>query len=243
MSHTLTFARNPAPRETAIVEGVSVLVGLGVTFGLFFAISHFKAEPTPVAPPIEDLRAVSLPPEPPPPKVVLNTPPLESPLPFVGLDVAASDSAVKIAVLPPDLDSLVPKTNAPPPAVIQTAQLITSFKPKLDVSFDFNRVFQPSEVDQRTAVLSRPEPRWPRGVKSDVHTLRVVFLLVVSTHGAAENVRLLNSSGNPEFDAEVEAQVREEWVFSPAMKNGRKVRCLVQQSIVVTHSGSSPFHL
>lgn len=243
MTSAQLFSGEATRREAAVIEAGSVLAGLLATFALFFAIAHFKSAPKPVAPPIEDLRAVALPPEPPPPRPLTEVPRAESTVPFAGLEVGASDSPVKIAVLPPDLDALVPKTNAPPPAVIQSAQLITSFKPKSEANFDFNRVFQPSEVDQRTTVLARPTPRWPLGTPSDLTTLRVIFLIVVNTHGAADSVRLLKSSGFAAFDEEVAAQIREEWVFSPAIKNGRKVRCLVQQSVVLTQTKGSPFEI
>lgn len=244
MTTAAAFSSGNPRREAIVTEVGSVGLGAAVTFGLFFAIAHFKTPPAPMAPPIEDLRAVSLPPEPPPPKLLNPTPPSESTVPFAGLEVGASDSTVKIAVLPPDLDALVPKSHAPPPAVIQTAQLITNFKPKAEANFDFDHVFQPSEVDQRTAVLARPVPRWPSDVPPKTERLRVVFLMVVNTHGQAESVRLLNPSASPSFNEEVAAQIREEWVFSPAMKNGRKVRCLVQQAVVLSQQpGRSPFEL
>jgi TonB family protein len=228
--------------DGAAGELLSVTVGVVATLGLFYAISQFKGKHTEPLPVIEDLRAMTLPPEA-PPKITVEAAPVEFALPFAGLEVAASDSAVKIAVMPPDLDSLVPKTKIPPSAVIQTTQLFPEMKPKMNVSADFRHVYQASEVDQRAAALSRPEPRWPRGVAKDIHTLRVTFLLIVNTNGSAENIRLMKASGNEDFDHEVEAQIRDEWVFTPAMKGGRKVRQLVQQLITVSSSSSSPYTL
>lgn len=242
MATSHSIPRRSFPRSSLLVEAASLVLGTTATIGLFFAIAHFKGGNHEAPAAIEEMKVLSLPPEP-PPKIFVPSTPVEVALPFAGLEVAASDSPVKIAVLPPDLDAMVPKSRIPPSAVIQTTQLFPDLKPKMNISVDFQRIFQPSEVDQRTAVLSRPDPRWPHGTSKDVHTLKLTFLLIVNVNGSAEGIRLLTSSGNPEFDQEVEAQIRDAWVFSPALKNGKRVRCMVQQTVVVSSNGSSPFRL
>jgi len=63
---------------------------------------------------------------------------------------------------------------------------------------------------------------------------------VVDAKGAPSNIRVLHSSGNEKFDALVVKCVQDEWEFSPAVKKGRKVKCLVQRSVTIRWD-SSPF--
>ena len=66
-------------------------------------------------------------------------------------------------------------------------------------------------------------------------------LILIDPRGAVSNVRLLQGSGNKYFDAILLRDIREAWVFSPAMKKGHKVRCLVQQNIRVDWTANTPF--
>jgi TonB family protein len=68
----------------------------------------------------------------------------------------------------------------------------------------------------------------------------VTLLFVVDANGAAGNVRVVKTSGNPEFDALIIENVKE-WEFSPAIKKNKRVKCLVQQPVVVKWSSGSPF--
>jgi TonB family protein len=67
------------------------------------------------------------------------------------------------------------------------------------------------------------------------------MLIIVNTKGGVDNVRVIDSSGNPEFDAILIRDVRESWVFKPAAKKGRRVRCLLQQTVRVNWEAGSPF--
>lgn len=242
MTYAISLKSAGRLARTFAEEVGSLLVGAVATLGLFLAIAHFKGAPEEKpAPEIAELRAMTMPPEPPPPKPVENLQPSETPVPFAGLAVSASDSPVKIAVVPPDFEHLVPTSQVPPIAAIQSTQLFKDLKPRMDLAADFSRVFQPSEVDQRVEVLSRPNPRWPKSIESSVRQLRVTYLVIVGVKGRADSVRLLKSCGHPDFDKHVATQIRSQWIFSPAMKNGRKVRCLVQQSVTVSMSNASPF--
>lgn len=237
---------NPMPAESlvanALAEGACLLLGAGVTLTLFFGVAHFAAldEPAPETG-FADLRAMSLPMEAPPPRPVETPPVAVAATPFAGLEVSATDSPVRIAVVPPDLSQLLPATTTAPAAKIEPAQLFTQFKPRTDIGGDFSRIFQQHEVDQRPTVLSRPKPYIPPVVRGNAETLRISVLLLIDTHGAVNSIRVLQPSGNEHFDAIILRDIREAWVFTPAMKNGHKVRCLVQQNVRVVWSGGSPF--
>ena len=224
-------------------SALGAILGVLFTIGIFSGIAYFQRSHVSDAPAeVEDLRAVTIPMDPPPPKITEEPVPVEEALPFAGLDIGASDSPVKIAVVPPDLQVLMPSSDLPPAAVIPVAQLYTNFKPKMDVSADFNRIFQQAEVDQKPAVLARPDPVVPPSVRGDAKTLRVLTLVLVDKKGAVADVRIIKSSGNQGFDTLITQSIRQEWLFSPAVRRGRNVRCLVEQTVtVVWGSGNSPF--
>lgn len=219
-------------------EAVSLLIGAGITAGLFLTMAHFghggRSQPVTE---IADLRPVAMPLEAPPPTVI-PVEPEPAANAITGIDVAAAESPVHIAVSPPPLESLpVPLA---PPARIQTSTLVTEFKPKMDLNNGFSRVFQTSEVDQRPSVLVNTSPFVPHTVRRGAEVLRVVLLMVIDAKGVASDIRVLQTSGNREFDALIGRCVQDEWVFSPAIKKGRKVKCLVQRTITVRWTGT-PF--
>jgi TonB family protein len=69
----------------------------------------------------------------------------------------------------------------------------------------------------------------------------VTLLLVIDTEGAVMSIRVLRPSGNADFDTIVLQCVRDEWVFSPAIRKGHKVKCMVQQLIWYKWTGGSKF--
>lgn len=241
---------NPAtaalPPETAaaraLAETLSLLLGAGFTLALFLGIAHF-AEPGALAPEADftELRVMSIPLETPPPRPVETPPETVAASPFAGLEIGASDSPVRIAVVPPDLSQLLPVNTTAPAAKIEPAQLYTGFKPRTEIGGDFSRIFQQHEVDQRPAVVSRPKPYIPPVVRGNADTLRISVLILIDTRGAVTSTRVLQGSGNEHFDRIILRDIREAWVFSPAMKRGHKVRCLVQQNVRVVWAGGSPF--
>lgn len=242
MTDTLTLSPPENAAANAAAEVVSLLLGAGVTLALFLGVAHFEAtEPPADDADIAELRAMSVPMESPPPRPV-ETPPVEvAASPFAGLDIGATDSPVRIAVVPPDLSSLLPTTTTAPAAKIEPAQLYTEFKPRTEITGDFSRIFQQHEVDQRPAVISRPKPYIPPVVRGNARTLRISVLILIDTRGAVGNVRVLQGSGNEHFDKIILYDIRHSWVFSPAMKKGRQVRCLVQQNVRIVWEGGSPF--
>jgi TonB family protein len=228
-------------------EAAAWLMGAGFSLLLFLGMAHFEnfgtAEP-PVE--IEDIRmaAFAIEPPPPPPKLEEQVQVAETVLPFAGLEVGATDSPVSIAVVPPDLETLVPATSIPPRAKIEFGLLHAELKPKVNVEVDRRHIYQDTEVDQKPRAMVRTVPPIPREVSGDAPTLRVMLLVLIGQDGKPESVRVAESSGNPKFDAIVARTVQEEWLFSPGIRRGKKVRVMAQQAFRVNFSGaSSPFHL
>jgi TonB family protein len=55
-------------------------------------------------------------------------------------------------------------------------------------------------------------------------------------------VRLMHGSTDEEFDESVIEAIRE-WRFSPAVRKGQKVRCWVEQALIVKLSGGTAFEV
>lgn len=237
----------PAPRRVAdylAEEALCILLGAALTFCIFFGIARFESV-RPVAPPpdIEDLRVVSAVIEPPPPKVEERTEP-DIMTPLSGIEIAASDSSVKLAVVPPDLDKIIPTDEIPPRATIQFNHLITELAPKAGISGDFQHIYQQNEVDEVPKALVKTIARVTKRTRDGAVQLRVTLVLVIDTVGVVTSIRVLKPSGNPKFDDIVLQCVRDEWEFSPAVKRGKKVRCMVQQLVWYKWTESdSPFTL
>ncbi|HEY4248248.1 MAG TPA: TonB family protein [Lacunisphaera sp.] len=205
---------------------------------LFSLVAHVdQARTNPAAPVIEDLRVASLPVEiPPPPVTQTETEPVTEMI--TGIDVAAAESPVQISLSVPILES--PPVPQAPAARIQTTVVPSEFKPRMDLTQEFDHIFQQTEVDQKPTVLANSAPFIPINVHRGVRWLRVVLLMVIDARGVASNIRVLTSSGNAEFDSLIVECVHDKWEFSPAIKKGRKVKCLVQRSVTIRWD-SSPF--
>ncbi len=238
------------PTKTARSAGGGVgrtLLSLGLgaawTLGLFLMIARFDRT-TPEAPPadIMDLRAVSIQEPPPPPPEIQPREPVPIQETLTGIESSRSDSPVQITVTPPDLESLLPPPPVAPPAVIQVGQLYTNLKPKMDLKMTGDHIFQMAEVDQVPQVLNQVTPKIPTSVRGGASTLRTSLIFVVDVNGEIKNVRIASSSGNAEFDAIIMENIHE-WTFSPAVRRGQKVRCLLQQAVIIRWSGGSPFQL
>jgi len=243
MGDALSISGLPSRTEGFGDNILGFLIGVGFTFALFAGIAHFEKSDAESAPEqIEDLRQMSIPLDAPPPKVT-EVPAVTAPsTPLAGIDLAPSDSPVKITVVAPDFAALVEETTVAPSAVIRQESLYTNLRPQIDTGAgDFERVFQQYEVDQKPSVLARPNPYVPSVVRGKATTLRASFLIVVNAKGGVDSLRMLSSSGNPGFDKIVTNDIREAWVFQPAAKKGRKVRCLLQQAVRVSWTAGSPF--
>ena len=231
--------------QAAEAEAVGLLAGAGFTFALFFALAHFDrfdaAEPVAA---IEDMRMVAIPfePPPPPPRLAQPAPVPEAAVPFAGIEVGASNSPVSIAVVPPDMETMFPATTSQPGARIQFNALYTELRPRVDFEVDARHVYQETEVDQQPQALVRTVPPVPPDVAGRAPTLRVRLLLLIGQNGKVESARVVESSGNPRFDEIVSHTVVNEWLFSPAIRRGKKVRVMAQQAFRLTFSnGTSPF--
>jgi TonB family protein len=237
-----TYASRTAAGDLGLEAAGAVLSAL-FTFGLFMGVAHFESKsPEEEAPSFTELRALSIPMEAPPPRPTEIPQTASTASPIAGIEVGSSDSDVKIAVVPPDLEQFIPAPRAAPAATSAVTQLYTEFSPSMDLSADFSRIFHQSEVDKIPTVLSRPNPIIPSYVRQGADSLRVVMLLLVDQNGVVKSVRVLESSGNPDFDAIITRDAQEAWVFTPAIKKGKRVRCLVQQYTRVNWSGHvSPF--
>ncbi len=232
-----------APRAGDRAKGW--LAGIGFTCALFFGLAHLENFGTRDAPvEFDDLRVVSLPFAPPPPP----PPPLEQPAevsadlpPLAGLEPGASDSPVRIAVVPPDLEALLPPSTIPPRAAVKFGRLHTEMKPRVDIEFEAQHVFQTAEVDQAPRAVVREVPAVPRELFPESRTLRVVLLLVIDQQGRAISARVAETSGQPTFDSIVAQTVIDAWEFSPAIRRGKKVKCLAQQAFRINLGARSRF--
>ena len=246
MVETVPSLRMKSGAGSAARNALSVLMGAGFTFCLFWGVAHYaRVAPSHPPPEIDDLRAVALPIQPPPPpsSVQPETEPSITTMPVVDFAPGPSDSPVKIAITLPSLDSLLPATRLELPAMLQIGQLYGEFKPRTDLSVDTQRVFQQSEVDSIPTALYRPSPPITRRHFKDTDRLRVTLLFVVEANGTITNVRVAKSSENPEVDAIVAETVQKEWGFAPAIKRGKKVRCLLLQPFTIMLPSASPFVL
>ncbi len=225
-------------------EAVCWAGGLAFTFALFFAMANLeRVEHRETVAEIEEVPLSALPLDPPPPPPVTETVAADEPMPLTGIEATSSDSPVKIAAVPPDLAALIPEPRIPPKALVEIGRFRPELKPTIDAGLDARRVYQQSEVDQRPRAVVRAAPLVPPEMFGKAKTLRVEFLLVIDVKGRVESTRVLTSSGNPAFDDLVAQTVKNEWVFSAAVKRGRPVRCLAQQAFRVNLPGATPFNV
>lgn len=242
----MAFAGDGGGRASrAADEALYVAAGAGLTLLLFAALAQFDRDRS-AAPPssVDDLRSVSALYEPPPPKAeVVPEKPAEEIMPLTGIEIGASESPVRIAVVPPDLSKIIPATEIPPKASIDISQLYTDFKPRSGISGGIDRVYRPSEVDKAPAAVIKTIAHISHRTREDADELRAVLELVIDAKGGIASIRVLHSSGNTEFDFIVSKCVRQEWIFTPAVKNGKNVRCLVDQTIWYKWATASPFKI
>jgi len=238
----------PAPRTGLAYlaeEGTCVLFGAALTFGLFFALARFEnTRPPAAAEEVQDLRSVAVLVEPPPPKVEQPTEQPDSVVPLSGIEIApAPDSPVKLAVVPPDLAHILPTTDLPPRATIQFGQLLTDLRPHAGAYGELQHIYQQNEVDQVPVAVVKTIARVPSRVHDNLDQLRVTLVLVIEANGAISSTKVIRPSGNPKFDAIVTDCVVNEWQFTPAVRKGKQVRCMVQQLVWYKWTGGGKFTL
>jgi protein TonB len=216
---------------------LSLANGAAVSFVIFLGIAQARrigADKPP--PPLDDIVSVAVPLTPPPP------PPEErfvdqGAIPSsVQLDRAPADSPIRIEAVPIVLEPLA----AP---VIRAVHVIpTNFAPHLlreNLEFDSSHVWETTQVDQKPYPLYRKIPDIPESLMRTISNPRITVMFVVNADGSVENMRIIHSV-EPTFDQLVTDAIKE-WQFSPALKKGRKVRCWVQEPVLVKSPNSNPF--
>jgi TonB family protein len=215
--------------------------GLVFTFALFFALAHVEdIGGTGATIDIEDMPVVAIPLEPPPPKAAEPAQPAPALMPLVGIEAEASDSPVSINVVPQDLTVLIPNAQIRPKATISLG-VPSEIRPDADVGGDVHRVYQEFDVDQRPLAVVRVAPDVPDEMFGGASVLHVRLIVLIDTDGRASSVHVSKSSGNAAFDDLVSQTVREKWLFSPAVRRGKKVRCLALQALRFNSSSGGPF--
>jgi protein TonB len=229
---------------SASLQIAQTLGGLACA-GLILIVLAFLRAPLKPGPATEiyTARLVTLPFDEPPPPPREQAPP--DPGPIVGpmrLEIAPeAASAVHIQVpdlLASDADMPPPPARAVVAARFDAAKSIARPVDADDLSA--RRIFSRNEVDQRPIVVYRVTPKLSEKRVSKMTTPHVVLLLVVNTDGSVGDVRVMQSSGEEDFDQTVIDAIRD-WQFSPAILKGRKVRCWVEQRVTVRVSDATPF--
>ena len=222
---------------------LGLILGVAFTLGLFLSIAHYeKAAPESPPPELDDLRVAVVPVQPPPLPSVTPTESAPDTTPMVDFEYAPSDSVVKIAASPPSAASVLPEELSRAPSANASFDFRPAdFKPRMAFSSDSQHVYQRNEVDRAPEVLERPNtPPVPQRIRNNAAALQVTLFVVVNASGAVGDIRLKQTSGSPGFDSLMIDFIRQ-WVFSPAIKGGKKVRCLIEQGITIKWSGGSPF--
>jgi TonB family protein len=216
---------------------LSLGLGLGATWMIFFGLSRVQRTPMiDGAPPIDDIREIALPVEPPPPTIQPKEVP---PIAMSNLIVVASgrsESVVKLPALP-----LIAETASRVLGAPRIDFSAKEFKPtEIETDFDSRHVFDRHEVDQPCVPLVKVRPQVARFMLHAAASLRVTYMFIVNRDGTVEGLKPLRSSGNPHLDKAC-AQALADWKFAPAIRRGRTVRQWVQQTIVFKVDGGSPF--
>jgi len=219
------------------------LLGMGFTLGLFLGLAWLKHTGPELPAPVEfvDLPAVAMPMDTPPPLPDLAAPETTAPATEVaGFEAGDTSSPVKVSVAPPEISQLLPIHTTAPTIKMLNRVLPADLKPRMDVTSELQRIYQQSEVDQRPKILSESNPYIPPVVRRGASTLRVTLLFVIDTTGSVASVRIIESSGNPPFDEIVADCIKSKWIFTPAIRHGKRVKCMVQRAIIVNWK-LSPF--
>ncbi len=91
---------------------------------------------------------------------------------------------------------------------------------------DYNKVFNPKEVNQKARILARPEPQYTEEARKNQVSGTVVLRAVFSSGGQVTNIRTV--SGLPYGLTERAIAAARQIRFSPAMKDGRAVSQYIQ---------------
>lgn len=233
----------PPPRRdrtVAVDLAMSLLLGLSATALIFTGIALFQGPRlAQSADDWDDLGSAVLPLDlPPPPTSAARSDEPDLGIPTNALEPAPAKSEVSVAPSPALPELVAPAELAPRPAAAIALHLPGSFRPKGQMSLGNEHVFQRFEVDQVGQVLYENSPHVSRSEMGNATVLRLTLIWIVEPDGSVSNVRVGTSSGNEKVD-ELMADMIRQAVFSPAMKNGRKVRMMTSQQITVRWSGEA----
>lgn len=207
---------------------LSIVAGLAFSWLIFYGLSRVQYRSEPPSPPqLDDLRAIELPMEPPPPPVRPQEVPTITTSNLIILAPERSESVVKLPSVP-----ILPESVPPVVGIPKIDFAPKTFKPvEIDSDFETRHVYQPREVDQRCVVLVKTRPAVSRIMLKTAKRLRIIFVCIVNRDGTVEGIRLTESSGNRDLD-NAATEALKEWRFSPAMRRGHPVRQWVQQSFL-----------
>ena len=100
-----------------------------------------------------------------------------------------------------------------------------------DITDDVKDVVMTSEtVDIKPVAGERIAAQYPERARRKGVTGYVVFNILISETGAVENIRILESSPSGVFEESAKAALKQ-WVFEPAIYQGKKVRVWAKQKI------------
>ena len=91
---------------------------------------------------------------------------------------------------------------------------------------DLNKTFNPSQVEVKARILSRPEPQYTEEARKNQVSGTVVLRAVFSSNGQVTNIRTV--SGLPYGLTERAIAAARMIRFTPAMKSGRAVSQYIQ---------------
>jgi protein TonB len=91
---------------------------------------------------------------------------------------------------------------------------------------DYNKTFNPSQVNVKARILSRPEPQYTEEARKNQVSGTVVLRAVFSSSGQVTNIRAVSGLPNGLTERAIAAarQIR----FTPAMKDGHAVSQYIQ---------------
>ena len=93
-------------------------------------------------------------------------------------------------------------------------------------NMDYDRPFNPRDVDQKARIISRFEPQYTEEARESSVEGTVVLRAVFAEDGLVKNIRVV--SGLPFGLTERAVAAAQEIKFSPAMKDGRAVSQYIQ---------------
>jgi TonB family protein len=219
---------------------VSAGCSIAFTLSIFYGISQIqKIHSIRAVTHYDDLRAVILPVDTPPPP----SHPTETTLVTIGtpvqFEVAAQASPIKIQIAPLPVilaDAAAPMAH---PGVVARFELGAGVvRPEL--TNEPNHVFDTSDVDQEPAVNYRKIPEVAASIFQRLPRPHVTLLFIVTAEGKVKDPHLLKSSGDAEFD-QIMLDMIVDWEFRPAVRKGKTVRCWIQQGVQITMGSQSRF--